>query len=37
VTGFKLKDPNVSTEEKKTATNEAEAYFKLASAYAKNL
>jgi len=37
VISFKLKDPNVSSEEKKAATQEARAYFKLAHTYAKNL
>jgi hypothetical protein len=37
VTSFKLKDPSVDYEEKKTATKEAKAYFKLASTYAKTL
>jgi aminoglycoside phosphotransferase family enzyme len=37
VTSFKLKDPNVSSEEKKAATKEAKAYYKLASTYAKIL
>ncbi len=35
VTSFKLKDPNVSSEEKKAAIEEAKAYFKLATTYAK--
>ena len=35
VVSFKLKDPNVSSEEKNTAVKEAKAYFKLASTYAK--
>jgi aminoglycoside phosphotransferase family enzyme len=34
VISFKLKDPNVSSEEKKAAIKEAKAYFKLASTYA---
>jgi len=37
VTSFKLKDPSVGGEEKRAAIKEAKAYFKLASAYAKNL
>jgi len=37
VTSFKLKDPSVSAEEKSVAMQEAKAYFKLASTYAKNL
>jgi aminoglycoside phosphotransferase family enzyme len=37
VISFKLDDPNVSGEEKMAATKEAQAYFKLASDYAKNL
>ena len=37
VTSFKLKDPNVSSEEKNVAMKEAKAYFKLASTYAKIL
>jgi aminoglycoside phosphotransferase family enzyme len=37
VTSFKLKDPNVGSEEKTAAVKEAKAYFKLASAYAKIL
>jgi len=37
VTSFKLKDPSVGGEEKKTAMKEAKAYFKLASTYAKIL
>ena len=37
VTSFKLKDPHVSVEEKKIATEEAKAYFKLASTYANIL
>lgn len=36
VASFKLKDPSISREEKKAAVKEAKAYFKLASAYAKN-
>jgi aminoglycoside phosphotransferase family enzyme len=35
VISFKLKDPNVCSEEKNTAKKEAKAYFKLAFAYAK--
>jgi aminoglycoside phosphotransferase family enzyme len=37
VMGFKLNDPNVCDKEKKEATEEAKAYFKLAAAYAKKL
>ncbi len=37
VISFKLDDPNITAEEKKTATKEAQAYFKLAAAYAKEL
>ena len=37
VVSFKLKDPNVGSEEKRAATKEAKAYFKLASNYAKTL
>jgi len=37
VTSFKLKDPSVGDEEKKAATKEAKAYFKLATTYAKML
>jgi aminoglycoside phosphotransferase family enzyme len=37
VVGFKLKDPNVRSEEKSMAKKEAEAYFKLAVEYAKTL
>ncbi len=37
VTSFKLNDPNVGSEEKRTAAKEAKAYFKLASTYAKTL
>jgi len=37
VTSFKLKDPNVGREEKKAATKEAKAYFKLATTYVKIL
>jgi len=37
VVSFKLKDPNVSGEEKKSAMKDAKAYFKLSSTYAKNL
>jgi len=37
VTSFKLKDPSVSGEEKKAATKEAKAYYKLATTYAKTL
>jgi len=37
VTSFKLRDPSVSSEEKRTAMKEAKAYFKLASTYAEIL
>jgi hypothetical protein len=37
VTSFKLKDPNLSSEDKRAAMEEAKAYFKLSSAYAKTL
>jgi len=37
VISFKLDDPNVSSEEKNAATKDAQAYFKLAAEYAKNL
>jgi len=37
VVSLKLKDPNISDQEKKAATKEAQAYFKLAFAYAKDL
>ncbi|MFZ0966313.1 MAG: phosphotransferase [Candidatus Bathyarchaeia archaeon] len=37
VISFKLQDPNVGSEEKGAAMKEANAYFKLASAYAKIL
>jgi len=37
VISFKLEDPSVDSEEKKAATKEAKAYFKLASNYAKTL
>jgi len=37
VTSFKLEDPSVGGEEKRVATKEAKAYFKLASTYAKTL
>ena len=37
VTSFKLNDPNVSGEDKRAATEEAKAYFKLAATYAKTL
>jgi aminoglycoside phosphotransferase family enzyme len=37
VISFKLDDPNVSVEEKTAAAKEAQAYFKLAAEYAKNL
>ena len=37
VVGFKLNDPNIDLEEKKRASKEAKAYFKLASDYVKGL
>ncbi len=37
VISFKLKDPNIGSEEKKVAIKEAKAYFKLAGVYAKIL
>jgi len=37
VISFKLKDPNVSSEEKSAAVKEAKAYFKLASTYINSL
>ncbi len=37
VTSFKLKDPSIDDEEKRTAAKEAQAYFELASSYAKTL
>jgi uncharacterized protein len=37
VISFRLDDPNISPEEKASATNEAQAYFKLAAEYAKKL
>ena len=37
VTSFKLKDPNISKEEKKIAKTEAREYFRLAATYAKIL
>ncbi len=37
VVSFKLKDPSVGGEEKSEAVKEANAYFKLASTYAKIL
>lgn len=37
VISFKLDDPNITSAEKESATNEAQAYFKLAAEYAKNL
>lgn len=37
VISFKLDDPHITQEEKKTATKEAQAYFKLAVEYANNL
>jgi aminoglycoside phosphotransferase family enzyme len=37
VVSFKLKDPNISNQEKEEAKKEANLYFKLASAYARNL
>jgi uncharacterized protein len=37
VISFKLDDPNVNANEKKSAAKEAQAYFKLAAAYSKEL
>jgi aminoglycoside phosphotransferase family enzyme len=37
VVGFKLKDPNVCSEEKSIAEKEAKLYFELAASYAKTL
>ena len=37
VISFRLDDPNIKSEEKVSATNEAQAYFKLAVEYAKKL
>ncbi len=37
VISFRLDDPNIKSEEKASAINEAQAYFKLAVEYAKNL
>ena len=37
VISFKLDDPNITNQEKQAATKEAQAYFKLAAKYAKNL
>jgi len=37
VVSFRLKDPNVGSDEKSAAMTEAKAYFKLASTYAKTL
>jgi len=37
VISFKLKDPNVNSEEERIAIEEAKAYFRLASTYAKTL
>ena len=37
ITSFKLKDPNVRSEEKSMAEKEAKSYFKLAASYAKKL
>jgi aminoglycoside phosphotransferase family enzyme len=37
VVSFKLKDPNVRSNEKRMASKEAKAYFKLATTYAKGL
>jgi uncharacterized protein len=37
VTSFKLKDPNITNEDKGAATKEAKTYFKLASDYSKKL
>jgi aminoglycoside phosphotransferase family enzyme len=36
VTSFKLNDFNISAEDKTAATEEANAYFKLAATYTKN-
>jgi aminoglycoside phosphotransferase family enzyme len=37
VISFRLDDPNIKREEKESATKEAQAYFKIAAEYAKNL
>ncbi len=37
VISFKLDDPNITSQEKESAIHEAQAYFKLAGEYAKNL
>ncbi len=37
VISFRLDDPNITAQEKKSATTEAQAYFKLATEYAKKL
>ena len=37
ITSFKLKDPNVRSENKKSAIKEAKTYFKLSSTYANSL
>lgn len=37
VTSFKLNDPNIKVQDKRAATKEAKAYFKLAATYAKGL
>jgi hypothetical protein len=37
VISFRLDDPNINSKEKKSATEEGKAYFKLAAEYAKNL
>ena len=37
VTSFKLNDPHINAEEKNAATNEANAYFKLATIYTESL
>jgi hypothetical protein len=37
VISFKLDDPNITKQEKETAIQQAQAYFKLATEYAKNL
>ncbi|MCL4429962.1 MAG: phosphotransferase, partial [Chloroflexi bacterium] len=37
VVSFRLDDPNISAQEKASATKEAQAYFRLAAEYAKNL
>jgi uncharacterized protein len=37
VISFRLDDPNITSKEKALAIEEAQAYFKLAAEYAKNL